>query len=144
MIGLGLSLMGKLKPGGLGPESLVNGDFNAGAASWTVSGADATHIATFTGTALRYQSDTTTPSLFVSQMGVVTLGKLYRLVVVCSSWTSGTLDGRVGNTPMPTINGVGTFTADLVCAGNTNVVLTRFTANVDMVIDSISVKELTA
>lgn len=111
--------------------------------NWQVSGADATHIATVSNGTVRYQSDTTSPQLvFGTQQPCVTVGKTYLVTVVCSAWTSGAVKvfensgGTLGG-----INGVGTFSG-VVPASQAYIALTRATANVDLTISSISVREL--
>ncbi len=55
----------------LGPE-LFTGNLTTGA-GLVVSGTDATHIVTFGANGMRYQSDTTSPQLLVSQGSVLKL-----------------------------------------------------------------------
>lgn len=131
-----------------GPELLVNGDFSAGATSWDVSGADATHIATFSNGALRYQSDTTSPVLNISQAGVpIVAGKWYEVTVAVSSWTSGGLktDTLNGNSAagLTLTQGPGTYRViGLATATTSRFGFSRNSTNVDLTIDSISVREL--
>lgn len=131
-----------------GPELLVNGDFSAGATSWGVSGADATHIATFSNGALRYQSDTTSPVLNISQVGVpIVAGKWYEVTVAVSSWTSGGLktDTLNGNSAagLTLTQGPGTYRViGLATATTSSFGFSRNSTNVDLTIDSISVREL--
>lgn len=134
-----------------GPELLTNGDFSAGAASWGVSGADATHIATFANGALRYQSDTTSPVLLVTQLlqgGMqIVAGKWYEVIVVVSNWVSGgiktdTLNGNVAS-GLTLAQGPGTYrTVGLATSTTSGFTLTRNSTNVDLTIDSISIREL--
>lgn len=126
----------------IGPELTTNGDFSAGATSWTVSGADATHIATFSGGTLRFQSDTITPILVVSQ-SLPTVGKWYEMVVVCSAWTSGSLkiDGNTTTGAVAVIaDSVGTKTIRFQSTGSLNIY--RNSPSVDLTLDSISIKEI--
>ena len=124
----------------LGPELVANGDFSAGNTSWTVSGNDGTHIATFSGGTLRYQSDTTSPQLNVAQADVLTIGKTYLVEVVTSAWVSGSLKtDQFGSLVLS--SGVGT-TRFRAVATATSFTLTRNSANVDLTIDNISVREL--
>jgi hypothetical protein len=125
----------------LGSERLTNGDFASGSTGWLVQNADATHIATFSGGTLRYQSDTTSPQLVVEQLGSLVVGRTYLVEVTTSSWTSGSIksDSFGGNTILST--GVGTVRVR-VAASSTSFQITRNTTNVDATIDNISVKEL--
>lgn len=125
---------------GLGPELLTNGDFAASGANWNVSGSDATHIVTFGVGSCRYQSDTTSPTLNVTQTGILTIGKTYRITVTVSSFTSGVLAFFLGS-PFLSVNAGGTFTATLVATGTT-LSFSRNSTNVDMTLSSISVRKL--
>lgn len=137
---VGMMLGARAAGGERGPESLVNGDFSAGATGWTVTGADATHIATFANGTLRYRSDKTAPILSVTQ-AAVTAGKTYEVTVVCSSWVSGSVKvfEQVGG--MLVVGGVGVFRAIITAAGS-NAAIARNSANVDLTLDSISVREV--
>lgn len=124
----------------LGPELLVNGDFEAGSTGWTVTGADATHIATFAGGTLRYESDTTTPQMSVSQPALI-IGRTYQVTVVVSTTTSGVVksDCFAG----VNFNAIGTYVFTGV-AVQTEFNLTRATAGVDLTMASVSVREVRA
>lgn len=124
-------------------ERLTNGDFGAGAASWVVAGADATHVATFSGGTLRFQSDTTTPILTVTQSGAYEVGKAYEITVVVSAAASGAVKIDSGGITSPNLATVGTHKFNGVATG-TALQITRATATTDITIDSISVKEATA
>ncbi|SFQ45651.1 hypothetical protein SAMN05216229_1234 [Geopseudomonas sagittaria] len=125
-----------------GAEILTNGDFSQGAAGWTISGADATHIATFSGGTLRYQSGTTSPQLTVAaSAGVATIGKAYEVTVVVSAHVSGGVKVFENTTGSVAIAGVGTFKGVIV-ASSAVLSITRTTANVDITIGSVSLREL--
>jgi hypothetical protein len=134
-------LLDKSKGLALGSERITNGDFSSGSAGWVVANADATHIATFSGGTLRYQSDTTSPQLVVEQLGALVVGRTYLVEVTTSSWTSGSVksDSFGGNTILGT--GVGTVQVRVV-ASSPAFQIVRNSANVDITIDNISVKEL--
>lgn len=122
-----------------GPERLTNGDFSAGSQYWTVSNANETHVVTFADGKMRYQSDTTTQQLIVSQVAVE-VGKTYEVTVVVSQVVSGALKIEwVGN--QLTFGTVGVHRA-IMKSSSVSVAVTRSTTNVDMTIDSISVREL--
>ena len=125
-----------------GTELVTNGDFANGQTSWTVSGADATHIATFNGDTLRYQSSTTSPQLIVAQASVLEVGKIYKITIDIETLTSGSLkvDSLGGLNITPSV-GVSTFYAT---ATGTTFNITRATTNVDITIDDVSVAEVTA
>ncbi len=131
-----------------GPELLSNGDFSAGAASWSVQNADATHVATFSGGTLRYQSDTTSPVMLISQVGVpIVAGRWYEVTITVSSWASGgiktdTLNGNAAS-GLTLAQGAGTFRSiGLATASTSSFGFSRSSANVDLTIDSISVREV--
>lgn len=125
----------------LSPELVTNGDFSNGNANWTVKNADSTHVVTFSGGKVRYQADTTTPVLALEQVGVIVTGKWYEVTVVCSDYVSGSLKVDVGNGGIVVASGLGTFKTKILARTNT-LVLVRNVANVDLTIDSISVKEI--
>ncbi len=134
-----------------GPEMLANGDFAAGPTSWTVSNADATHVAAFSGGTLRYQSDTTSPVLLLSQElpggGQIKAGSWYEVTVVVSSWVSGGLktDNLAGASTSGLVlaSGPGTYRAvGLATTTATTFSFVRNSANVDITVDSISLREL--
>lgn len=131
----------------LGPEVLVNGDFNAGAASWVVSGNDATHIATFSGTSCQYQTDTTTPALLVQQLAVLTVGKLYQITLVITANATGgllktdQLVQQLSGSALVFPVGPGTYTL-YGRAVSTAFGFTRTVANMDITLDSISIKQV--
>ena len=125
----------------LGSERAVNGDFSNGSANWNVSGADATHIVTFADGKVRYQSDTISPVLALNQGGAVVTGKWYEVTINCSSYVSGSLKIDAGNGAQVVVSGLGTFKTKILASTNA-LVLVRNSPNVDLTIDSISVKEL--
>ena len=124
----------------IGPEVLVNGDFSAGATGWTVSGTDATHIVTFSGGTMRYQSDTTTPVLALSQ-NVLSSGKIYEISGVVSAWTSGSIKSDSFGSPLVIAAGIGPFKV-IGVASISSFQIVRNVANVDLTLESISIKEI--
>lgn len=122
------------------PELCTNGTFDSGTSGWFVAGNDATHVVTFAGGTMRYQSDTTSPQLQVSQSGY-TIGKRYRITIVTSSWTSGAIKTDFGGNSDVLSNAIGTTTV-WVTAISSTFNITRSTSNVDITIDSISIKEV--
>jgi uncharacterized protein (TIGR02145 family) len=123
-------------------ELAVNGSFDSGSTGWNISGTDATHIATFAGGTLRFQSDTTSPVLSVYQINL-TVGKLYRITTITTSWVSGTVKTDSFGKSNILSNAVGT-TVVYGVAIDTALIITRLNVNVDLTIDSISVKEVGA
>lgn len=128
-------------------ELAANGDFNSGSANWSIGAADATHIVTFSGGTLRYQSDTVIPVLSATptSLNVVT-GKTYELTVVTSAWVSGSLksdsliDRRTG---AAVVFATGAGTATFICIGSIGAMsIVRNSANVDVTLDSLSIREI--
>jgi hypothetical protein len=129
-------------------ELIPNGDFNSGATNWVVAGTDATHIVTFSGTTMRFQSDTLAPQLAVSRLSSeLVLGKLYEVTVVTSAWVSGALKSDQLIDPKSGLVvsfglAVGTHKFIAVCATGTFLGITRNSPNVDVTLDSISIREV--
>lgn len=125
----------------LGAELLGNGGFEDGSTGWSVLNNDATHVATFSSGRLRFQSDTTTPQLLVNQTGKLVVGRWYKITVNIFSVASGTVKTNCFNvdTGFPSTPGAFTFYG---LATSTTFSITRNSANVDITLDSISVKEL--
>ena len=123
------------------PELVVNGSFDNGATGWTVTGNDATHLITFSGGQARYQSDTTSPVLSLSQT-VAAIGKIYKVVVDIASITSGGLK----------LAGILRSGAEQVLTAGVNTIygtsaaqvvgIYRTAANTDALINSVSIKEI--
>lgn len=125
----------------LGAEQVVNYDFSNGNTNWRVRNTDATHVVTFGDGKVRYQSDTTTPVLALEQVGIIVAGKWYEVTVVCSDYVSGSLKIDAGNGGVVVASGLGTFKTKIL-APTSLLTLVRNGENVDLTIDSISVKEI--
>jgi len=126
----------------IGPELVTNGDFATGDLSnWSVFGTDGTHSVTYSSGGARYQSDTTSPILSLSQNNVMTVGKVYQVTVETTAYTSGSLktDSLSGTKIVST--GLGTITFVGV-ASSTTLAIVRNSTNVDITIDNISVREI--
>ena len=116
----------------LGSELVTNGGFES-SASWTVSGTDSTHIATFSNGTLRYQSDTTSPQLIVAQASVLQTGRLYKITVNVTTLTSGYVKvDSLGGLNITPSAGTNIF---YKTATGTTFNITRGTTNVDVTID---------
>jgi hypothetical protein len=124
----------------LGPRLEANGDFSDGATGWSVTGADATHVITFSGGKARYQSDTTSPVLSLNQANVLVVGRRYRITVTVVDWISGQIKtDAIGTFVLSAGNG--TLSAEGVAVTTTLGIL-RNSANVDLAIDSVSVRQV--
>lgn len=127
-------------PPSRGPERLANNDFAAAGTGWTVGGTDVTHIITFGTGSMRFQSDTTSPQLNVSQSGILTVGKSYELIINVAAYASGLMKTdafALGNF----INRAGEIKVTAT-AVTTNFNLTRGGTGVDITVSSISIKEV--
>lgn len=127
-----------------GPDVVVNGDFNSGSTGWTITGTDATHIVTFSGGTMRYQSDTTTPALTLLQTAILTTGRTYEVTLVVTAYGGGNMKSDNLGVPVQGgfgITGVGTFKA-IGTATSSNMNFARTTANTDITFESISVREI--
>lgn len=111
-------------------ESLSNGDFSSGTGwttgtGWAISGGLATG---------------TSASSLLSQASVLTVGRLYRVRVNITAWTSGTVAMKAGSTTGTAFQGIGTFTEYLLCAGTTTFSVSGTSFNGS--ITEVSVKEI--
>lgn len=125
----------------LGPELLVNGDFENGAAGWSIEGTDANHVLTFANGVVRFQSTTTSPVLQLSQ-NILTVGKQYLMTLLVPAWTSGSVKtDALGSTGVGAISGVAPHSRRGT-AIQTGFNLTRASSGVDITLDKVSVREI--
>ena len=124
----------------IGSDLVTNGDFATDLSGWTISGNDATHTVTWTASGARFQSDTTSPVMEFKQLNLLTSSTQYVLTCDVTYTGSGTLKVNVGSNLPPLVEGSNTvyFTAT-----STTLSILRFNANVDAIIDNVSVKEVT-
>src|SRR5210317_2287399 len=80
-----------LRPISYGDELVTNGTFDGDLSGWVITGTDATHTITYENGGARYQSDTTSPVLFLSKTSILNTAKIYKVEVVISNWVSGSL-----------------------------------------------------
>lgn len=121
-----------------GAELVSNPTFASGT-GWNITGADATHTVTFGAGGARYRSDTTTPQLNLSGNLTASTAGAFEVTVVVSAWVSGSVKISETANGNLIIGGVGTFTAILRGAA---AAITRNSANVDITIQSISIKPI--
>jgi hypothetical protein len=125
----------------LGPELMPSGYFDVSPpAGRSVSSADATHIVTFSGGTMRYQSDTVTPQLTLTYANILTIGRTYEITVTPSAYVSGSINTSqlgvlvLANSINPrTVTGVATAV---------NFVITRASTNVDLTLARISLRQV--
>lgn len=111
------------------------------AANWTVVGADATHVVTFSGGTMRYQSDTTSPTLTVQKASMLVVGKTYEITGFVSSFTGGNLKADGLTYTSAFITQAGAFRL-VSTATATTFGLLRNSANTDLTLSSLSVREI--
>lgn len=116
-------------------DELFTGNLTTGA-GLTVVNADATHIVTFGGGGMRYQSDTTSGPLQVAQSGVLTVGKKYQFIWSFTGSGGIKTDSQTGG--LNITSGVATT----VTAATTAFSLLRSTTNVDVTVTAISIREV--
>ncbi len=134
-----------LRPVSYGTELVTNGDFSDGTTGWSVYNTDATHTVTFSNGGARFQADTTSPILEIVSDVVLDSTKIYKLEVVISDVTSGSIKID-GQGVVQLYNSEGTHTSIITTtsnSGNNVIKFYRATADVDITIDSVSVKEVT-
>jgi hypothetical protein len=120
------------------PDLLTNGNFDAGSAAWSVINADVTHIVTFAGGTLRFQSDTTSPALTVEQAAGLVVGGRYAIETWCSSYTSGSIKNDNALGAVPIADGPG-YKKAFIIANSMFFNFTRNSTNVDLTLDRIKV-----
>lgn len=126
-----------------GSELVTNGDFSS-ATGWTLTVVDASNQATISGGQLRIQS---TGANIEAKQNVVVAGKKYKVRMDVESITSG--DGRVflgvdstGSNYAFSTAGIHEFEIDATVSGNMGI--KRAGTPTDFLVNSISIKELTA
>lgn len=120
---------------------VVSGNLTTGT-NWTVVGNDGTHIVTFGAQGARFQSDTTTPTLTLSQVPPLVVGGWYEITITVSVWVSGSIKIDSAAGPFAAgATGVGSYRGVLLAGGST-LIITRSTTNVDLTIGSVSAKRI--
>ena len=129
----------------IGSERITNGNFASSGATWTVTGADATHIATFSAGSLRYQSDSFSPVLNLAQGAAFEQNKSYKVSITASAASAGAYLGFDINGSFKNVQIFVGVNEIVVFSGvNTILNLYRGTANMDVTLTGISVKEVGA
>jgi hypothetical protein len=125
-----------------GDELVANGDFSNGSANWSVNNTDATHYVVFENNSARFVADTSTPIVELLSDAVLEANETYKLEVNISSITSGSIK-MDGAGVSQLYNSVGTTVSFIKPSGGNNVIkFYRAQADVDLVIDSVSVKKV--
>lgn len=131
------------KSKGLGPELVTNGDFSQWSGDnpvgWNVQNEDATHYVTQHANGARFVSDTTTPIMALKGYRFLA-GKTYRVEIEVTDVVSGTVKVDIENTSTILAAGVNRFTLTFTAGKDLNIY--RNSANVDLVIKRVSVREL--
>lgn len=121
-----------------GAELLTEPLFDNAGAGWTVTGDDGTHVVTFAANTMRYESDTTTPTLEVKDNGTpLVIGQQYVVTIAVNAYASGKI--KVDGANVQIISSATTKTVGFT-ATKTTFAFERITSNVDITLDSISVK----
>ena len=133
----------------LGREEVVNGDFATDLSNWSIADSDSTHTVTHTSNGARFKSDTTSPLLtFTSDTANIVSGRSYEIKVVISEY-QGSSGIKIQNSATGSVNylfdSVDTFTYSFTAVSNSSnpIQFYRNGANVDITIESVSLKELT-
>lgn len=126
----------------VGPNVLPAFDFSAGNGYWGVTGADGTHQVTFSGSSVRYLSDTTSPALYLrTPSEALVIGKTYQVTINVSARVGGTLkiDHAGGSAVFGGTVGQHVFN---ITANSTVLTIYRNSTNVDITMDAISIGEV--
>jgi hypothetical protein len=109
-------------------------------ADWILGGENGTHILTDTATGIRFESDTTSPQLIISQASAMVIGVFYEVEVEINNHVSGSLKSdNLLTTPTFGSTGNGVYKYRLL-ATTTTFALTRNATNVDLIIGRVSLK----
>ena len=131
----------------LGAELVTNGDLTSGLDNWTTTNTDSTHTVTHTSKGARFIADTTGVITTLSSPSPIIVGGTYKLEVVISEF-QGSAGIKVDNgsiTPSPLVfDSVGTFVYTFIATAaiSTPVSFYRNGGDVDITIQSVSVKEV--
>ena len=132
----------------LGTEEVVNGGFVTDLSNWSIANSDSTHTVTHTSNGARFKSDTTSPLLtFTSDTANIVSGRSYEIKVVISEY-QGSSGIKIQNSATGNVNysfdSVDTFTYSFTAVSNSSnpIQFYRNGANVDITIESVSLKEL--
>ena len=112
---------------------------------WIVLDTDATHYVEFSEEGARYVSDTTSPVLTLRQNISITSGTKYRFTIKLKN-NGGTGNIKVQQTGITFVPNIldGTYTEDIVATANVTAVnIVRASTDVDLYIESFSIKEVT-
>ena len=132
----------------LGSEEVDNGDFATDLSNWTIERSDSTHTVTHTSNGARFKSDTTHPLLtFTSDTANIVSGKSYQIKVVISEYQGSSgikIQSSATGDVKYLFDSVDTFTYNFtaVSSSSTPIQFYRDTADVDITIKSVSLKEV--
>jgi len=132
----------------LGSEEVDNGDFATDLSNWTIAGSDSTHTVTHTSNGARFKSDTTDPTLtFTSDTANIVSGKSYQIKVVISEYQGSSgikIQSSATGGVKYLFDSVDTFTYNFTAVSDSSnpIQFYRDTANVDITIESVSLKEV--
>jgi hypothetical protein len=127
-------------------QVLNNPNFNLGSTGWTVTNTDSTHIVTFSNGTMRFQSDTTSPVLTLTQTGKLSTFCMYRVTGYVSAITGTHPNGLLKSDALGGVafaRQLGEFEVFAV-ATTTAFTLTRNTTNVDVTLDWIKCEQVSA
>tara|TARA_R110000751_G_scaffold26462_1_gene70770 strand:- start:117 stop:2093 length:1977 start_codon:yes stop_codon:yes gene_type:complete len=109
---------------------------------WDVANSDANNYVVFNGSTARLKFLNTSPITELrTNNNILQAGKTYKLTVDVASVTSGSIKFNTAGVNV-TFNTVGIFTNTIIPNSNTRVVFYRASSNVDLTLNSVSVKEV--
>jgi len=133
----------------LGTEEVVNGDFATDLSNWSIANSDSTHTVIHTSNGARFQADTSDATFtFTSGTANIVSGRRYQIKVVISEY-QGSNGIKIQSSATGNVNylfdSVDTFTYSFTAVSNSSnpIQFYRNGANVDITIESVSLKELT-
>ena len=120
----------------IGAELVTNGDFATDLSGWTIGGTDGTHTITWVSGEAHYESDTTSPLLFMQQI-ILTVGLNYKAKVY---------NNIISQNLQLTGLGVNILTSGdneiIATSDATTLIFKRNAVNTDVYIDNVSVKRI--
>lgn len=125
----------------LGAELVANDNFATDLSSWTASHNTSTHNVTYSNGSARYQSSSTSPQFnFDQTISDVVVGRTYQLSIDVTNTTGSLKTASIDANQTVLTEGLNTFN---IVASTKTIRILRAEATVDVLINSVSLREIT-